>query len=64
VIEAIVRSLEDGQWHALSEIKKGLSLTEDQCDKAISFLRKFGLAELDVNRRRIRLDARFLELPL
>jgi len=64
VIKAIVRSLEDGQWHTLSEIEEGFSISEDQCKEAVSFLRKFGLADLDANRERIRLGPKFLELPL
>lgn len=60
----MVRSLEDGQWHFLSQIRRGFGITDAQSERIMSFLSRFELVVLDESGEKIRIDFEFLELPV
>ncbi len=64
MIEAIVASLEDGQWHALSEIKRGFRVSEGQYHETIVFLERFLIVNVDADGERINFGPAFLGLPV
>jgi hypothetical protein len=64
MISEVVRLLEDGRWHPLSEIKENFCFSEDDLARILCFLKRFGLTALDEQGKAARLDKCLLELPV
>jgi hypothetical protein len=63
MIEEVVKLLEDGTWHSFSEIKNKTNLPEGQFREVTRFLKDFNLADIDVERERVKIVSSFLALP-
>jgi len=55
--------LEDGRWHPLAEIANQTGISEEIVSRIARFLSKYGLAEINDDGKKVKLDPRFLELP-
>lgn len=64
MISEVVRLLEDGQSHPLSEIRENFGLSEDDLARILCFLKCFGFTALDGQGKAARLDKCLLELPV
>ena len=64
MIEEVVSFLEDGSWHALTEMKENLGLSEAKLLKVIRFLERFGFLDVDEEEKKVKLTPSFLQLPI
>jgi len=64
LIEEIVKSLEDGQWHTFKKIKENFSLSEEEFQEILNFLKKFGFIYVDEKEEKAKLDVSLLKLPV
>ena len=64
LIDAVIALLDDGNWHNAAQIKRELSMSEDDFLKIISFFKRFNFVDIDETGEKIKLDANLLELPI
>ena len=64
MIEEIVKFLEDGNWHSLTEIKKNFNMSDAKLWQVIEFLENFSLLNLDAEKSKAKLASSFLHLPV
>jgi len=63
VLEDVLVVLEDGGWHPFAEIANQTGISEEIVSRIARFLNKYGLAEINDDGKKMKLDPRFLELP-
>jgi len=63
MLDEIMKVLEDAKWHNVTEITDKTGMSTDEVLSIVTFLSKFGFAQLDVEEKRMRLDREFLKLP-
>jgi hypothetical protein len=63
LIKNLEKMLEDGQWHTFNEVEEAISLSEVEILKIGEFLSCFGIAELNMKDKSLKLSSSFLNLP-
>jgi len=64
MFDDILKVLEDGRWHDLTEIAGKVSISEDKVSCVAEFLSEFGFANINDEGKRVKLDSDFLNLPV
>jgi DNA-binding IclR family transcriptional regulator len=55
-IAQVLEVLEDGRWHALSEIQEKTGLSESQIQQTVAFLKEYGFIVVNEAGREIKLE--------
>jgi len=63
MLDDVLVTLEDGEWHPLAEIANQTGTSEEIVSRIARFLSKYGFADIDDDGKKVKLDPRFLELP-
>jgi DNA-binding IclR family transcriptional regulator len=61
-IAEILDVLGDGEWHTLRDVQQKTSLSRNQIQRLIEFLKEYGFVKVDETERRLRLDETVQEL--
>lgn len=62
-VRLVLKLLSDGEFHRIDDISRDLNVPVEFVIKVSRFLEKWSFAELNDERRRIRLKPDFLKLP-
>jgi len=60
-IELILKILQDGQWHGISELAEKTSIPSPKIQLVTDFLAKYTFIELDPKNRKIKLSRRLVK---
>lgn len=63
LVKLILRLLSDGNFHYIDDISRDINVPVEFVMEVSSFLEKWSFAELNDERKRIRLKPDFLKLP-
>jgi len=58
----ILDALDDGEWHSIAGLTDECNLAVCEVEKAVEFLKEFGLVQVDVEGGRVIIDSDFHEL--
>jgi len=61
-IESILRVLEDGHWHPISDLASRIGRSTTITEQIVEFLSEHGLLNYRSSERMVRLDPEFLSL--
>ena len=61
-IARILDTLDDGEWHSIAGLTDECKLAVCEVEKAVEFLKEFGLVQVDAEGRRVIIDRDFQEL--
>lgn len=61
-IALILDTLDDGEWHSIAGLTDECKLAVCEVEKAVEFLKEFGLVEVDAGAERIIIDSDFHKL--
>jgi DNA-binding IclR family transcriptional regulator len=61
-VDLVLKLLGDRKWHDVEEVQRALGLEAQEVQEIVAFFRKYKLAEVDDEKRKVRINRDFQKL--